>query len=145
MKDFYKVQSPFMSWTLESLAKTYKVSLVEAAEMRRQALSEKCYSNGEYLVSVSEPHILPNWPSVIHLTIARADHQPVHRWADLQEIKNVLVGEEHEAIEVFPAESRLVDMGNQYHLWVFSSSGVRLPVGWNKRMVFKEMHDVSVD
>lgn len=145
MKDFYTVQNPFMAWSLESFAKTYKVSLREAEEMRRQALSEKCYSNGEYLVSVSEPHLLPNWPSVIHLTITRTDNRPVHRWSDLQYIKNALVGEEHEAMEVFPAESRLVDMGNQYHLWVFSSSAVRLPVGWNTRMVFKEMHDVQVD
>jgi len=34
----------------------------------------------------------------------------------------MIVGEEHEAFEVYPAESRLVDTANQYHLWVSRTS-----------------------
>ena len=47
----------------------------------------------------------------------------------------MIVGEEHEGFEVYPAESRLVDTANQYHLWVFVDATVRLPVGYQSRDV----------
>jgi hypothetical protein len=72
---------------------------------------------------------------IIHLSIKRIDRDPIHDWRDLQEIKNALVGPENEAIEIYPAESRLVDSANQYHLWVFANPETRIPVGWNERYV----------
>lgn len=59
----------------------------------------------------------------------------MHDWRDLQAIKNELVGPEHEAIELYPAESRLVDTANQYHLWVLKDPSQRIPVGWTQRLV----------
>lgn len=50
-------------------------------------------------------------------------------------IKNALVGPEHEAIELYPAESRKVDSANQYHLWALLDPEVRFPIGWKTRMV----------
>jgi len=53
----------------------------------------------------------------------------------LQRIKNEIVGPEHEAVELFPAESRLVDTSNQYHLWVLTSDENRWPFGFQTRLV----------
>ena len=70
-------------------------------------------------------------PEVIHLSIRRLDRGPVHDWRDLQMIKNELVGPENEAVEIYPAESRLVDEANQYHLWVFADPEYRIPFGFH--------------
>lgn len=39
---------------------------------------------------------------------------------DAQRIKNELLGDEYEACELYPAESRLVDGANQFHLWAIN-------------------------
>jgi hypothetical protein len=74
----------------------------------------------------------------IHLNIARCDGEPCTSWRDFQEIKNELVGPENEGVELFPAESRLVDTANQYHLWVMADPGYRFPFGYHRRLVFEE-------
>lgn len=56
---------------------------------------------------------------VTHLSIRRNDRKPLRDWRDLQRIKNDLCGPEAEGVELFPAESRLLDASNQYHLWVY--------------------------
>lgn len=72
---------------------------------------------------------------VLHLSIKRIDREPIRDWRVLQQIKNAIVGEECEAFELYPAESRLVDTANQYHLWVFTDPNVRVPVGFVHRLV----------
>lgn len=67
---------------------------------------------------------------VIHLSIKRIDRHHLMDWRDLQDIKNQLVGEENEALQLFPRESRVVDMANQFHLWVYSDPRANIPVGW---------------
>lgn len=52
-----------------------------------------------------------------HLSIKRLDKMAVHKWRDLQEIKNQLLGPEIEAVELYPAESRRIDVANQFHLF----------------------------
>ena len=69
---------------------------------------------------------------IIHLSIKRHDREPVSDWRDMQEIKNQIVGKEHEAVEIYPADSRLVDTANQYHLWVLDTprdEGGEFPFG----------------
>jgi hypothetical protein len=69
------------------------------------------------------------------LSIRRQDRKAIRDWRHFQRIKNELCGPEREAIELFPAESRLVDGANQYHLWVFPE-GQHVPIGWEvDRMV----------
>lgn len=79
-----------------------------------------------------------------HLSIKRVDRQPIHDWRDLQEIKNQLCGEECEGVEVYPAESRLVDTANQYHLWVCLDPNYRLPFGFSTREVSETRVNGSV-
>jgi hypothetical protein len=47
----------------------------------------------------------------------------------------MLAGPEYEAIELYPAEDRVVDRVNQYHLYVLAAKEgtntlPRFPVGW---------------
>jgi hypothetical protein len=41
---------------------------------------------------------------------------PIHNWRHLQQIKNDICGEESEALELYPAMSRIVDTVNQGRL-----------------------------
>lgn len=70
-----------------------------------------------------------------HLNIRRLDGAPVHDWRHLQQIKNEIVGPECEAIELYPAESRLVDTSNKYHLFASRDPEFRFPIGFKKRDV----------
>ena len=68
---------------------------------------------------------------LIHMCIRRHDEQPCKDWRDHQQIKSELIGPECEAVELFPAESRLIDTTNEYHLWVNPSPSYRFPFGFN--------------
>jgi hypothetical protein len=90
------------------------------------------FANDLYQVTVS--CFDTGWGPITHLSIVRRDRSPTHDWRDLQRIKNELCGPEREAVELYPAESRLVDTNNQYHLWVLPEGGV-LPLGYAERDV----------
>ena len=71
---------------------------------------------------VTRERVGPLW----HLSI-RSDRRD---WRAFQQIKNELVGPEHEGVELFPAESRRVDLGEEHHLWVSSDERFRFPFGF---------------
>lgn len=92
--------------------------------------AEEQWANDTYVVHKRVHHSSkPDVPPMIHLSIRRQDRQPCRDWRDFQRIKNQLAGPEWEAVEVYPAESRLVDMANQYHLWCFQFS---LGIGYDE-------------
>jgi hypothetical protein len=97
--------------------------------------TDEIYVNNIYQVYVYRGIIKEGWPELIWLSIKRRDKEPIHDWRHLQRIKNEVIGLENEAIELYPAESRLVDTANQYHLWVLADKEIRFPFGWNKREV----------
>lgn len=68
----------------------------------------------------------PKGTQVAMLQICREDGGSVFDWRHLQEIKNILCGPEWEAVEIFPAESRLKDPSNARYLWASKSP---LPFG----------------
>lgn len=74
----------------------------------------------------------PAGGELVHLSIRRRDREPCRDWRDFQRIKNQLCGTESEGIELFPAESRLTDTANQYHMWVFTK--YKIPVGFKTRL-----------
>lgn len=112
---------------------TVEAARVQTEELRRQAV----FMNERYQVNVQRipAPFGPHTGDMVWLSIKRRDREPIHDWRDLQAIKNALIGEEHEGFEVYPAESRLVDTANQFHLWVFADPKVRLPVGFRTREV----------
>jgi hypothetical protein len=95
------------------------------------------YLTSIYQVSVFAIHRSGSWPAMWHLSIKRKDKAPLdeNRWRILQQIKNDLVGAENEAVELYPAESRLVDTANQIHLFVLRDSTIRFPFGFQTRLV----------
>ena len=104
--------------------------------VRAELTKTPVFKSEEYQVAVfADDSPADGWPPMIHLSIKRIDKQPIHDWRDLQEIKNALVGPEHEAVELYPAESRVVDSANQYHLWVLADPAERFPFGFTERYV----------
>lgn len=97
------------------------------------------YRNGTYTVLFRDGRLadefihenaLDDWAGqCAYISVRRNDREPVDSWRDLQEIKNQLCGPEREAVQLYPAESRLVDCANQYHLWVLPE-GVHFPMGF---------------
>ena len=66
---------------------------------------------------------------IIHLSFRTRDNSTEIPWPHKQQIKNDICGEEREAIEIFPAMSRIVDAANQYHLWVYPEEYI-IPTGF---------------
>ena len=50
--------------------------------------------------------------------------------------------EEKEAVEVYPAMSRMVDTSNQFHLWVFMDKAP-ITLGWEKGMVLESQEEAD--
>ncbi len=111
-------------------------TLAEKALWIEQAVqrltSMQTYENDSYSVQVRYH------PPFVHLDIQRRDGGDCKNWRELQQIKNEIIGPEHEAVELFPAESRLVDTANQYHLWVHVSADYRFPFGFAERCVLSK-------
>lgn len=85
---------------------------------------QEMWKNDLYTVVVTR-----NDKGVHHLSIRRNDRKPAHDWRHFQQIKNDIAGESIEAIELYPAERRLVDTANQYHLWCLPP-GQTFPFGF---------------
>lgn len=102
----------------------------EALAFRAWFEQGRTYLNNVYQVTIRE-HLPDGWPAMLWLSIKRIDKEPIKDWRDFQRIKNELVGPEHEAVELYPAESRLIDTSNQYHMYVLKQSEVRFPFGMN--------------
>jgi len=92
--------------------------------------TERLMVNSRYQVAVRELG-----EGGVHLSIKRIDQGPVHDWRDLQRIKDELLGPECEAVELYPAQSRMVDGANQFHLWGHRSPTFRFPFGFMERLV----------
>jgi len=97
--------------------------------------SVQVYENDLYHVDVNYA------PPFAHLAIRRHDGKPCKEWLHFQQIKNEIIGPENEAMEIFPAESRLVDSADEYHLWVHTDPKFRFPVGFGQRFVLSEQKE----
>jgi hypothetical protein len=62
------------------------------------------------------------WGWCVHLVIQRHDGAEINAsWSQLQVIKNDLVGENIFMIEIYPAQSHVVNEANKRHLWEIPS------------------------
>ena len=107
----------------------------ETAAERQRAFDAgefEMWRNDRYVVTVRRhlPH--PFYEHMTHLSIRRVDRAPLRDWRHFQRIKNELCGPEWEGLELYPAESRLIDEANQFHLWVVDAA---LPFGMFERSV----------
>lgn len=71
---------------------------------------------------------------LLSLSVKRTDKRPAHDWRELQAIKNEVAGWEREAVEIYPAEARLVDEADQTWLWVMPA-GMAVQLGFPVRTV----------
>jgi hypothetical protein len=98
---------------------------------------QEVWRNNLYVVMI-ERH--PNgW--ITELSIRRMDRQPVHDWRDFQRIKTEIAGAHVEAVEIYPAENRLMDTANQYYLYCLPP-GMRLPFGYDTGRNVRDTGDV---
>lgn len=127
---------------VEQLARTTGVSVRAVIGFIKENAEKIVRRNNLYQVVIDPiPEDLERHrPRLIHLSIKRLDQKPIRDWRHLQRIKNELVGERHEAVELFPVESRLIDTANQYHLWVFGEPGTRWGFGFEERLVLPPEH-----
>jgi hypothetical protein len=88
-------------------------------------IDNEVWLNDKYVV-----HVRRNEDRTVScLSIRRQDRGWPRDWRDFQRIKNQIAGEDVEAVELYPAEDRLVDTANQFWLWCFPP-GVHLPLGF---------------
>ena len=59
--------------------------------------------------------------SPTYLSIKRIDREPLCDWRAKQRIKNAILGDHWEGVELYPAEERLVDTSNQYHMFAWEA------------------------
>lgn len=93
------------------------------------------YDIGPYQVCLH-----PGWdgPNSIMIQVCRSDGGSVFDWRHLQQIKNQVCGEEWEAVELFPAESRLRDPSNARYLWCRKEP---FPFGMNGGRLVLDEHE----
>ena len=91
--------------------------------------TDEIWCNDKYQVNIKQLSEGWTW-----LSIKRKDKEVIKDWRDLQLIKNMLCGEEREGLELYPAESRLVDSSNQFHLFVMPEDQ-RFIFGYKERLV----------
>lgn len=107
-----------------------RMHLVE--RLVQATIAPRVFVNNIYRVQLRRENHL------VQLTITRLDGKPCKDWRHFQQIKNELVGPEFEAVELYPAESRLVDMDNEYHLWVNADPMFRFQFGYHRRHVMEK-------
>lgn len=53
------------------------------------------------------------------LSITANSEDARHDWREFQQLKNMLLGDEWEAVELYPSESRVKDPSNRFYLFCF--------------------------
>jgi hypothetical protein len=112
------------------MEKLIKLSNDEVRALGIQA--DEVWRNNQYRVAVIRNAGKFEGRNVVRLSIKRHDDAPIHSWSDFQSIKNQVVDENCEGVELYPAKSRYIDQLNRYHLWVISDPSFLFPIGWNE-------------
>jgi len=97
-----------------------------AKDIEDKEIPCECWTNNLYEVFVYKRDKVPNATphDITWLSIKRIDRAPIQNWRHLQQIKNDICGKQYTALEIYPSETNLIDMANQYHLWVFTDGYV---------------------
>jgi len=140
-----EIWTPFQRATLtrhqvekavDLLISTFPNESLIREKLIEEQLQDEIWLNNLYQVNVCSIAAQNNWPAMLHLSIKSRNKSPIRDWRHMQRIKNEIVGIENEAVELYPAESRLVDSANQYHLWALAEAGLRFPFGFPGRFIY---------
>lgn len=117
------------------------LSQKQAKYFYKDSIRGEKYRNNIYAVEVyrdsdaDDMVLIDEWKgNCTYLAIRRHDKEICNDWRHFQQIKNELVGEEIEAMQIYPAESRLTDTANQYWLFCLPKDG-QIPFGFKQRNV----------
>lgn len=113
-----------------------------AEEARKHEEDAEIWASFQYTVLVyRDTKVGEGWPAMDWLSIRRDDREPIRDWRHMQAIKNQICGKDREGVELYPADARLVDTANQFHLWVMRSDFV-FPFGFMEgRIVSDDIED----
>lgn len=132
---------------IKATARRFRKSEDDVREVYADLVNDVVWVNSRYQVNIREVNTRAGskWPPMLHLSIKRIDKERIgeEHYRDLLRIKNELVGEEHEGVELFPAMSRNVDTANQYHLWVVALSGIAFPFGYMEHHMSADTTDTG--
>jgi hypothetical protein len=78
---------------------------------------------------------------MIQIGIHTFDGTARHDWREFQAIKSQIAGDECEAFELYPAESRLLDPSNYYTLWCFPGLKRGIKVGQREGRRVLDAHE----
>jgi hypothetical protein len=114
------------------------VSWKTAKKFANEERDSEMWKNSEYTVTMYRGkaadfviHVDELKGQCDYISIRRNDREPCRSWTDFQAIKNQMVGEDREGFEIYPAQRRLVDAANQYHI-ICLPEGHRLPFGFGR-------------
>jgi len=105
-------------------------------EVDKMLDDDKVFVNDQYQVNVKfvDKDQSRGMKGMLWLSIKRKDKHWIRDWRQMQQIKNMIAGSEREGCEIYPAESRLVDTSNQFHIFVLPD-GDKFPFGYSDRLV----------
>ena len=106
-----------------------------------QLISDETWGNDRYTVNV---HLLDgSRDGFVELAVHNHNRTPHVPWRHLQQIKDEVVGADREAVQLFPAEGRLVDTANEYWLYVYPAGkapmrkrGVKLGMDYGRNVAY---------
>lgn len=81
---------------------------------------------------------------VFLISVRRRDGKPIGDWRTLQEIKNLIAGDDVTAVQVFPPAREAIDMANVYHLWC-APPGVALAFSLDPRRAIRDLGASSAE
>jgi hypothetical protein len=137
----------------EVIAKMMRLGMTrkQAKHEYRRLKRLEWWGNDRYSVGVDRDSELHGFgPSVrcVHVSFHLRDRAPVSDWRECQEIKNAVLGAEAEAIMLYPAESRVIDTANEFHLWACfdraSGEPMTMPVGWRAGLKTSDSREGAV-
>ena len=134
---FFAAELPAAALDVSVIASRFGLDSATAERQVQQLRQQSIFLSATHQVNVQLIRVPfgEDRGDVAWLSIKRRDREVIRDWRELQAIKNAIVGPEHEGFELYPAESRLVDTANQFHLFVFMDRRVRMPVGFVEREV----------
>jgi hypothetical protein len=108
-RDIVPPEPPSLPWQ--------KLRYVET--IAEAGMKYEIWENDRYYCSVrryAKGFFVKNSPYIV-IGISNDDESARHDFRDFQAIKNDIAGRDWEAVELYPAESRLKDPSNRFYLW----------------------------
>ncbi|RKE02327.1 DUF7694 domain-containing protein [Marinifilum flexuosum] len=118
-----KVGKNQMRYPQEAFAEVDVKALGDAPEWMTRA-----FRNNWYTVMINDNAQTDKGTAIRAMVQNHSDTPIRNHWAEMQNIKNKIFGEEAVAVEYYPAESEMVDDFNIYWMWVFPEGTLPVPI-----------------